>query len=94
MVYCFSFQIDMAWSSNIFCDFGMALNPPAQGQQTSSRNKGPAPKFNHNSGNNNHNTVLKLETLMAGTAAVSFAWLKDFFFSFTFLFFFPFFSLF
>ena len=71
----YDFQIDMAWSSNRFCDFGMALNaPPGQGQQTSARNKGPAPMFNPNSGSNNtqnNNSVSKLETLRAGTAAVS-----------------------
>ena len=60
----------MAWSSNRFCDFGVALNPPVQGPQTG-RNKGSAPKFNPSATNNSTTAVTKLESIRAGTTAVS-----------------------
>ena len=60
----------MAWSSNKFCDFGMSLNAQGQGQQNSARNRVPGPMFNPNSGNKSSNSISKLESLKAGTAAV------------------------
>ena len=62
----------MAWSSNRFCDFGAALNPPLPGQQAV-RNRGAAPKFNPTavSTGNSNNSIYKLESLKAGTTAVS-----------------------
>lgn len=67
----FFFQINMAWSSNRFCDFGGRLNRYAQGLQNTTRNGCTVTKSNSSTASSGGLAVSKLQSLRAGTTAVS-----------------------